>query len=170
MEQRRKDADLRRVRGQKGARERSVAKFVTARATQCLALHAVSLRRGGGVRFESPLALPRRPRPQMIPPHCEESFSPGPASEPRDSALHPNPGSESCSASSEPGRDLEAGSRVSERAGPSPALQPPFSPWPRPGTCAPRSYSEVSSLWSAPPSTLSTSGPFCGWKNTVSDL
>lgn len=48
------DSDPRRVRGQKGARERSAAKFVTARATQCLALHAVSLRRGGGARFEAP--------------------------------------------------------------------------------------------------------------------
>ncbi|EDL37678.1 mCG16301, isoform CRA_e, partial [Mus musculus] len=51
--------------------------------------------------------------------------------------------------------------------GPSPALLPPFSPWQRPGTCAPRSYSEASSPWSAPPSIPSTSGPLCGWRNTV---
>ncbi|EDL37677.1 mCG16301, isoform CRA_d, partial [Mus musculus] len=51
--------------------------------------------------------------------------------------------------------------------GPSPALLPPFSPWQRPGTCAPRSYSEASSPWSAPPSIPSTSGPLCGWRNTI---
>ncbi|EDL37675.1 mCG16301, isoform CRA_b, partial [Mus musculus] len=44
---------------------------------------------------------------------------------------------------------------------------PPFSPWQRPGTCAPRSYSEASSPWSAPPSIPSTSGPLCGWRNTI---
>lgn len=47
----------------------------------------------------------------------------GPASEPRDSAPLSRPGSESCSASSEPGRDLEAG--IGLRVGPPGALKPP---------------------------------------------
>lgn len=102
------------------------------------------------------LALPRGPAlrcpaPREVPP--VQAPPPSPETPPRSlvpeaKAAPPLPNQV---ATLRPGAGCVSGLR-----GPS---SPPLSPWLRHGTCAPRLYLAASSPWSAPPSTLSTSGP-----------